>query len=129
MKARVENGAMVMHVEGTPKEVADLAHELGFHRGAVPVPETERSQQTTLAEDSKSVEDLMLKVRRVPASEVEKWVIANPKGSASKFLVDKLGASPDVKFTGSHQRVYISAYNKVARAHRRTGIPAPTKGA
>lgn len=126
MKAKVEAG--VLHVEGTPKELAEFSRELGIHEAAGSPPSEPASGKGVPELAPASLVSYLSRVRSVPRSQLEQWVRANPTGNANQFLREVVHADPSVRFTGDLHRVYVTAYNRIARTHRKLGIPAPTKG-
>ncbi|MFZ0699816.1 MAG: hypothetical protein WAN74_06495 [Thermoplasmata archaeon] len=65
------------------------------------------------------------KIKVIPTRTVETWVRAHPKGTTREFAAEFI--KEEIGFSGPKNRVYTSAYNKVARVRRKLGLPPPSK--
>jgi hypothetical protein len=127
MKVRIEAGTTVLHTDVSLKELVELARELASHSssGVAVIPEA--TGLTYPPSGSSSINTLMQRVRDVSGHALEQWVRANPKGSTYEMLRELAGIGPEPKLTGDLHQIYVSAYNRLARTHRKLHIPAATK--
>jgi hypothetical protein len=71
------------------------------------------------------VKALLARLRSIPTKKVQSWVKEHPKGNALDFAREFLES--ELGYSGPTHSLYISTYNKLARARRKVGLPAPSK--
>lgn len=131
MKATI--GSVI--VEGTPKEIAELARELGAHltkleERAVPASRVGSDARVTEnrggRSDHPTTEELVAQIKAVDQASVDALVEANPSARPNDFLTAILGINPSGLLRGRRNEIYTRAYNRIAASRKKLKIASPT---
>ncbi len=140
-KGRAEVKATIgsVIVEGTPREVAELARELGLHppkaepRGdsqggatnAPPIGGVTPFIQSTLTPPI-SIEAVLKRIKATDQEAVDALLRQKPSASVHDFLTVLVGIDPEMVLRGRRNPVYTRTYNRLAAARRKLGLLAPS---